>query len=67
MLTLDVYLNIVQQMQEKKIHMAMEKERNRNEREELKKRKVAQQEEDKCAREAQVAEVVEARAAKEVH
>jgi hypothetical protein len=33
-----VYLDAVQQMQEKRTHVAMEKERNRNEREELKRR-----------------------------
>jgi hypothetical protein len=59
MLTSDVYLDTVQQMQEKRNHLAMEKKRNWNEREELKRRKVAQREEDRWQQEARATKQVQ--------
>jgi hypothetical protein len=64
MLTSDIYVRAVEQLQEKKEEAAKAKEKNKNEREETKRRKLLEREEERRQREARAIELAEARARK---
>ena len=64
MLTSDIYVSVVEQLQEKKEEAAIAKERYRIEREEMKRRKLLERKEERRQREARAVEVAEARVSK---